>query len=74
VLRSGRWSGWHRYVPLLTGTWVVIVITPAIVLAGDPGTDGAGVTLAVIGAWHLLWMALGVAVLAETRTAQRMPA
>lgn len=73
VLRSGRWSGWHRYVPLAIGAWMVVVITPVIILAGDPGTGGAAATVAAIGGWHLLWTALGVAVLAETRTGQRVP-
>lgn len=74
VLRSGRWSGWHRYVPLVVGAWIVVVVTPVIVLAGDPGTGGAGAAVAAIGAWHLLWTALGVAVLAETRSPERVPA
>ena len=74
VLRSGRWSGWHRYVPLAAGGWIVVVVVPVIALAGDPGTGGAAAAVAAIGAWHLLWAALGVAVLAETRIGERVPA
>lgn len=74
VLRSGRWSGWHRYVPLAVGAWMVAVVTPVIVLAGEPGTGGAAAAVAAIGAWHLLWASMGVAVLAETRSTERMPA
>lgn len=72
VLRSGRWSSWHRYVPLVVGGWIVVVVVPVIVLAGDPGTGGAAAAVAAIGAWHLLWAALGVAVLAETRSGERV--
>jgi hypothetical protein len=72
VLRSGRWSGWHRYTPLIVGAWIVVVVVPVIALTGDP--DASASALAAIGAWHLLWVALGVAVLAETRSAVRVPA
>jgi hypothetical protein len=74
VLRSRRWSGWHRYVPLAVGAWIVVVVIPVIVLVGGPGTGGAAAAVAAIGAWHLLWAALGVAVLAETRSAEQVPA
>lgn len=74
VLRSGQWSGWRRYVPLAAGAWIVVVVTPVILLAGDPGTGGASAAVAAIGAWHLLWTALGVAVLAETRAVVPAPA
>lgn len=66
VLRSGRWSGWRRYVPLVTGAWIFVVVTPLIPLVGEPGVGAPAVIVASIGAWHLLWVALGVAVLAET--------
>ncbi len=73
VLRSGRWSGWRRYVPLVAGAWVVIVVVPLVALIGDPGPGGGAAVLAAIGAWHLLWAALGSAVLAETRTREHRP-
>lgn len=72
VLRSGRWRGWHRYLPLLVGAWIVVVITPVIMLAGDPGTGGAATAVAAIGAWHLLWGGMGVAVLRETGAPARL--
>ncbi len=74
VLRSGQWSGWHRYAPLAVGGWMVVVVVPVIALAGDPGTGGAAAAVAVIGAWHLLWAAMGVAVLAEARAVAPVPA
>lgn len=74
VLRCRRWHGWHRYVPLAAGAWIVVVVVPVIVLAGDPGTGGAAAAVAAIGAWHLLWGAMGGAVLTETRAAERVPA
>lgn len=66
VLRSRRWSGRHRYLPLVTGAWIVVVLVPVLVLAGDPGTGGAPATIA---AWYVLWVALGVAVLREVGAA-----
>ncbi|GAA2889984.1 hypothetical protein GCM10010472_55590 [Pseudonocardia halophobica] len=73
VLRSGRWSGWHRVVPLLVGAWIVVVAVPVIILTGGPG-PGAPAAVTALGVWHLLWAALGAAVLAETRTGERVPA
>ncbi|HSK59359.1 MAG TPA: hypothetical protein VK935_09930 [Actinomycetospora sp.] len=75
VLRAGRWSGWRRYVPLLVGLWIVVVVVPVIALVGDPGSGGmAAAAVTVIGAWHVLWVGLGAAVLAETGAGRRVPA
>ncbi len=74
VLRSRRWSGWHRYAPLAVGGWIVVVVVPVMALAGDDlGPDAVAATVAV-GAWHLLWVVLGVAVLGETGSRQRVSA
>ena len=73
ALRVGRWRGWHRYVPLVAGAWIVVVILPVMV-AGDPAADHDAAPLLVLGAWHALIGAMGVAVLAETRAAERVPA
>jgi hypothetical protein len=72
VLRAGRWSGWHRYAPILVGLWIVVVVVPVLLVVGDPGGSGATPDMFAIGAWHLLWAALGAAVLGETRTEQRV--
>lgn len=73
VLRAGRWRGWHRYVPLIAGAWIVVVITP-VMAAGDPAAHHAAAPVLVLGAWHVLLAVLGFAVLAETRAAERVPA
>ena len=75
VLRSGRWSGWHRFVPLVVGGWIVVVVVPVIVLTGGSGPGpGATAAVAAVGCWHLLWGALGLAVLGETGSRQRVAA
>jgi hypothetical protein len=63
VLRSGRWSGWHRFVPLAVGIWVLVVMTPTLIVSGGPPAFAAVLTIA---AWDVLWLLLGLSVLAET--------
>ncbi|MDF2975387.1 MAG: hypothetical protein K0S40_115 [Actinomycetospora sp.] len=75
VLRAGRWSGWRQYAPLALGLWILVMVVPVIVLVGDPGGGGmAAAAVAVIGAWHVLWVGLGTAVLVETGAGQHVPA
>jgi hypothetical protein len=62
VLRSGRWTGWHRVVPLAVGIWVLVVMTPVVIASGGPP---ALVALLAIAAWDVLWLLVGVSVLAE---------
>lgn len=52
VMRSGRWNGWRRYVPLAIGAWVFVPLFPA--LAGP----FVLARLAIVG-WMLLFAALG---------------
>jgi hypothetical protein len=63
VLRAGRWSGWHRFVPLAVGVWVLAVMTPTLIASGGPPAFAAVLTIA---AWDVLWLLLGLSVLAET--------
>lgn len=52
VLRTNRWSGWHRWIPLAIGITEFVVLTPGIF---------AGFVAAriVIGSWMLLFGLLG---------------
>jgi hypothetical protein len=63
VLRAGRWSGWHRFVPFAVGVWVLVVMTPVLIASGGPPAFAAVLTIA---AWDVLWLLLGLSVLAET--------
>lgn len=56
TLRSGAWSGWRRYAPLVLGIWMVAMVplqfTPALPLA--------------VGVYALVLMALGLAMILES--------
>jgi hypothetical protein len=54
VLRAGRWSGWHRFTPLLCGLYTVLVLIPALALS-----DGYN-TWALAG-WQIPFGLLGLA-------------
>jgi hypothetical protein len=55
TLRSGAWSGWRRYTPLVLGVWMVAMMplqfTPALPVA--------------VGIYALAVMALGLALIVE---------
>ncbi|UFN45168.1 hypothetical protein [Nocardioides okcheonensis] len=55
TLRSGAWSGWRRYTPLILGAWMVAMMplqfTPALPLA--------------VGIYALAVMGLGLALIVE---------
>jgi hypothetical protein len=69
VLRVGRWTGWHRFTPLVVGLWSIVVLTPAIIVSGGPP---APVALWAIAGWELTWLLLGVSVwVAAGRAASR---
>ena len=55
ALRSGVWSGWRRYTPLVLGVWMVAMMplqfTPALPVA--------------VGIYALAIMSLGLAMLEE---------
>lgn len=59
VIRTGRWAGWRRYVPLLLGVWVFIPMTPAMFSSFVLGR-------LTIGAWMALFGLLGYALLKES--------
>ncbi|WP_109509918.1 hypothetical protein [Nocardioides speluncae] len=50
------WTGWERWLPLAIGVYVFVVLTPGIMLGFDAGR-------LVIGAWMLLFAALGWALM-----------
>lgn len=52
VIRSRRWNGWRRYLPLGIGVWVFVPLFPA--LAGP-----FVLARLAIGGWMLLFAALG---------------
>jgi uncharacterized membrane protein len=71
IIRTGRWTGWHRYVTLALGLYVFVVMTPVIIASGGPPAVAALWTLAV---WEVLWALIAVSVLAETADVRRSAA
>jgi hypothetical protein len=63
VLRTGRWTGWRRYLVLAQGIYVFVVMTPVIIIAGGPPSVPAIGALLV---WEVLWVLIAVAALMET--------
>jgi hypothetical protein len=54
VIRTNRWSGWHKLTPLVTGLYIPFVLLPAFALAQGPNF------LAIAG-WSCCRLALGIA-------------
>jgi hypothetical protein len=71
IIRTGRWTGWRRYVTLALGLYVFVVMTPVIIASGGPPAVAALWTLAV---WEVLWALIAVSVLAETAAVRRSAA
>lgn len=63
VVRTGRWSGWRRGVPLGPGAYVFVVMTPVLIASGGPP---AAASLWALAGWDALWLLIAVAVLVET--------
>jgi hypothetical protein len=63
VLRAQRWSGWRRWVPLLTGLYPFVAMFPVVAATGEP-------SLPAIALWGVLWLALGYAVATERADAR----
>jgi hypothetical protein len=63
VIRTGRFTGWRRYVTLAFGIYIFVVLTPVIIAAGGPPAVPAVAGLLV---WQVLWVLIAVAVLVET--------
>jgi hypothetical protein len=62
ALRRGsvlRWS----VLPLLVGVWILVPVTPVLIVTGGPPDLLA---LAVLGAWDALWVATAATVLIST--------
>jgi hypothetical protein len=71
VVRTGRWSGWRRWVTLALGVYVFAVLTPLVISSGGPPAVPA---LAGLLVWQVLWVLIAVAVLVETeRPAVSLP-
>lgn len=54
VLRSLRWTGWRRAVPLICGLYPFVVIFPSFASTGEPN-------FLVLSGWGVCWFALGAA-------------
>lgn len=57
VMRAGRWRGWHRFVPLALGVYVIVPMGPLLMASHDLARFG-------IGGWMLGFAALGWALVA----------
>lgn len=64
VLRDGPWTGWRRWVPLATGVWAIVPMTPMIMAGFVPARLG-------ITGWMLLFAALGWALVRSPSDARR---
>ena len=63
VVRTGRWTGWRRWVVVALGIYVFVVMTPVIIASGGPP---AVPSLVALTGWEILWALTGISVLAET--------
>jgi hypothetical protein len=59
VLRTGRWTSWRRFTPLVCGLYILLIMAPSFALPGFASNYA-------IGVWGVCWLLLGVALLAET--------
>jgi len=58
IVRTRRWGGWHRFIPLLAGLYPFVAMFPILAITGEP-------PLPMITLWGLLWLLLGLAMHAE---------
>jgi len=68
IVQAGVWSGWARFVVLVLGGYVLLVLIPVIVVGGPPPQPSA--IWALVG-WALLWIAIATAVLRNERVPVR---
>jgi hypothetical protein len=54
VLRAGRWQGWQRFVPLLCGAFVFVVVMPIVFTLPD-------LFLWPVAGWSACFVPLGIA-------------
>jgi hypothetical protein len=59
-VRARRWTGWHRWAPLLPGVFPFVGMFPVAAVAGAP------MLVSLVG-WSLSWVPFGVAALRESR-------
>ncbi|MGM9511612.1 hypothetical protein ACS5NO_28000 [Larkinella sp. GY13] len=60
VWRAGRWRGWQRWMPLLTGLYPLVVMFPVLAITGHPPR-------LLINLWGLVWALLGYALSAYAK-------
>jgi hypothetical protein len=58
MVRTRRWGGWHRFIPLLAGLYPFVAMFPILAITGEPPDP-------MIALWGLLWLLLGLAIHAE---------
>jgi hypothetical protein len=63
VRRAGRWQGWLRWMPLLTGLYPLAVMFPVLAITGHPPRM-------LINLWGLVWALLGYAIYAYAKNHQ----
>ena len=61
VIRSRRWTSWHRFTPLVAGAYVFVVLIPVLIVSGAPPAPSA---VWAIAGWEVCWMLIGISVLA----------
>lgn len=71
VIRTGLWSGWQRWVPLVLGIYVFVPMTPLIIVSGGPP---APLGLVGLVGWEILWVLAAAAVLTASTAELRRPA
>ena len=52
IIRTGRWSGWRRFIPLACGLYIPLVLVPAFAIAKGPSflaLAGFGAIFALLG-------------------------
>jgi hypothetical protein len=69
VVRAGKWTGWRRFVPLICGVAVFIIVIPGVF---GPFLAGR----LVLAVWMLMFAALGWALYTQARISEieRAPA
>jgi hypothetical protein len=69
VVRAGEWTGWRRFVPLICGVAVFIIVIPGVF---GPFLAGR----LVLAVWMLMFAALGWALYTQARISEieRAPA
>lgn len=68
VVRSGRWAGWRRLVPLAVGVYPFVLMFPFVAISPEPN-------LLTLAGWGVLWALLGLALRAahvSRRTTERV--